>query len=93
MESATSPTPERAEALLAGAILEEYRDLLDRPQTRQAREERDTPDCEHTRGCEHETPACLHTPHDKEHSRACPDHPDKYPEKKKAMSWNDLPRA
>ena len=75
----TQNTPRPNDALLAGAILEEYRDLLDSPQMLEAAKKlkkKDETDCG-------DTPTCLKRPKPK---------PKPKP-KKKALSWIDLPRA
>ena len=74
-----------ADALLAGAILEEYRDLLV-SQSLEARQSRkkprgDTDDCDGGEECGN-SPSC------QENSRRPKSQPTK-----KIAGWNDLPRA
>jgi len=78
----TTTTPVQSNTLLAGAILEEYRDLLDVPEPLEAAAKKK----KHTHlscpPCATPTPTCntqKPTPKPKP--------------KKKALSWNDLPRA
>ena|ERR1039458_941151 len=103
METTITPTPGPADALLAGAILEEYRGLLEVPVTLEAaaKKKRDhgvtaSRPCLATTRCTkkctcHCTQNCVETG-----TRPCTATRTRCPvkgPKKKAQSWNDLPRA
>ena len=76
--------PPQANGLLAGAILEEYRDLV--AQSLQAAKKRTTPTCQTSDSCRQDSGqagCCDNKPK-----------PSKTPKpKRRAMSWTDLPRA
>jgi hypothetical protein len=76
--------PPQTNGLLAGAILEEYRDLV--AQSLQAAKKRSTPTCQTSDSCGKQDSG----------QAGCCDRPKPKPSpkpKKRAMSWTDLPRA
>jgi hypothetical protein len=79
MQTAFS-VPLQADALLAGAILEEYSDLLS--QTLQAKGKKQVDDCQTSDTCRQNSGQA-----------GCCDNKPKPKPKKRAISWTDLPRA